>query len=328
MLHLALAGNLLTSIESGPQLYSIGLLPTYGGPADVILQSQIPLRLERCEKSNLECFLKIEAPYQAPPKLTEEEENVNVSFLALPAAGALETYKSIGEFYTKLEDMIKKSARYVTFKNKNLQFSPKEFFADKMIEVTDQESAHNALKIIIDQGEGSVGVEDAHYQMFLDLYKRRTEWECHAVPNSPKAEMYKENKLVYELALASNAAYCYLLITIQKTWQVSNLVLRRALISNTHSIMIDIMTPIAEVMVEEPFQDGKAAPPFQFYPTNAGEDLSRVDEAANELREAIKLHLGNAINEVRDVKKKEILNVIKFSVDHVLWPIPVLDDSA
>jgi hypothetical protein len=59
MLHLALAGNLLTSIESGPQLYSVALLPTYGGPEDTILYSRIPLRLERCEKSNLECFLKV-----------------------------------------------------------------------------------------------------------------------------------------------------------------------------------------------------------------------------------------------------------------------------
>jgi hypothetical protein len=59
MLHLALAGNLMTSIESGPQLYSDETVPTYGGPDDVILKSGIPLRLEPCEKDNLECFLKV-----------------------------------------------------------------------------------------------------------------------------------------------------------------------------------------------------------------------------------------------------------------------------
>ncbi|KAG1730009.1 ferritin-like-domain-containing protein, partial [Suillus lakei] len=279
MLHLALAGNLLTSIESGPHLHSAAFLPSYGGPDDVILHSKIPLRLERCEKSNLECFLKIEAPYLAPSKLSTEEESANI--------GVHARFNSIGEFYEELENMIKRSAHYITFKNKDLQFSATDFFADKMTQVTDQKSAHHALKIIIDQGEGSVGVEEAHYQMFLELYMKRTEWTCQPVPNSPKTEMYKENKLVYELALASNAAYCYLLVTIQKTWQVSNLVFRRGLIANIHSIMIDIMTPLAEFMVDEPFRDGKAAPPFQFYETNAGEDPSKVDEAANKLREAI-----------------------------------------
>ncbi|KAG1743608.1 ferritin-like-domain-containing protein [Suillus paluster] len=314
MLHLALAGNLLTSIESGPQLYSAAVLPTYG-PNDVILHSKIPLKLEPCGKSNLECFLQIEAPYQAPPKLVDDEENDS-----LPYAGILATYNSIGEFYTKLEDMIKKCGPFITFKNKNLQFSPTEFFPTAMTLVTDQESAHHTLKTIIDQGEGSVGVEDAHYQMFLELYKKHTEWECHAVPTSPTTSMYVDNVLVYALARASNAAYCYLLITIQKTWQVSDLVLRRALISNMHSIMINIITPLAEFMVKEPFGegDGTAAPPFEFYATGAGGD---ADDAARKLRTAIKQHLGEAINATHDAKKEEALNVINFSVERVLWPI-------
>ncbi|KAG1743632.1 ferritin-like-domain-containing protein [Suillus paluster] len=330
MLHLALAGNLLTSIESGPQLYSAQFVPTYGGEDDVILHSNIPLRLEPCEKSNLECFLKIEAPYQPPPKLTYDEESANIDFrlhAAPDTERALEQYNSIGEFYTELEDMIKNSGPFITFKNKDLQFAPTEFFPTNMTQVTDQESAHNALKVIIDQGEGSVGVEDAHYQMFLDLYMKRTEWECYAVPYSPTIKTYKDNKLVYALALASNAAYCYLLVTIQKTWQVSDVVLRRALIPNIHSIMVNIMTPLAEFMVEEPFEKGKAAPTFQFYPTEAGEDPSKVDYAAVELQEAIKQRLEEAIDLVHDAKKKEALSVIKFSVDRVPWPIPILTES-
>ncbi|KAG2110790.1 ferritin-like-domain-containing protein [Suillus clintonianus] len=329
MLHLALAGNLLTSIDSGPHLYSAASLPTYGGPDDVILYSKIPLRLERCEKSNLECFLRIEAPYLAPSKLTAEEESANtgVHDRVHPVLGALDKFNSIGEFYSELEDMIKKSAEYITFKNKDLQFSPTDFFSDKMTQVTDQKSAHHALKIIIDQGEGSVGVEEAHYQMFLELYMKRTEWTCQPVPNSPKTETYKENKLVYELALAFNASYCYLLVTIQKTWQVSDLLFRRGLIGNIHSIMIDVMTPLAEFMVNEPFQDGKAAPPFEFYDVQA-EDPSKVDEAARKLWAAIQLHLGNAINEVQDAEKKEVLNVIKFSAERIMWPMPRLGHSS
>jgi hypothetical protein len=90
---------------------------------------------------------------------------------------------------------------YIDFDHKELQFSATEFFADKMTQVVDQKSAHDALKIIIDQGEGSVGVEDAHYQMFLALYLRRTEWTCWPVPNSPNTEMYKADTLLYEVSI-------------------------------------------------------------------------------------------------------------------------------
>jgi hypothetical protein len=59
MLHLALVGNLITAIDSGPKLYAKDVVPTYGGLDDTILSSDIPLKLERCEKSNLELFLRV-----------------------------------------------------------------------------------------------------------------------------------------------------------------------------------------------------------------------------------------------------------------------------
>jgi hypothetical protein len=90
---------------------------------------------------------------------------------------------------------------YIDFDHKGLQFSATEFFADKMTQVVDQKSAHDALKIIIDQGEGSVGVEDAHYQMFLALYLNRTEWECWQVPDSPKTRMYETVPFLYEVSI-------------------------------------------------------------------------------------------------------------------------------
>ncbi|KAJ8591360.1 hypothetical protein M405DRAFT_814463 [Rhizopogon salebrosus TDB-379] len=326
MLHLALAGNLLRSIdESGPHLYSAAFLPTYGGAGDVILHSKIPLRLERCGKENLECFLKIEAPYQAPPKLTAEEERANIGrphFRAM-MLGDLDNYNSIGEFYTKLEEKIINCKDYIDFDHKELQFSATEFFADKMTRVVDQKSAHDALKIIIDQGEGSVGVEDAHYQMFLQLYLNRTEWECWQVPDSPKTKTYEGVPFLYELARASDAVYCYLLVTIQKTWQVSDLVLRRGLIANVHSIMVNVMTPIAEFMVEQPFGpgEGKAAPAFQFYQTTAGEQPNKVDDAARELHAAIKSHLESAISATQDDLKRKALKVIKFAAERISWPV-------
>lgn len=61
MLHLALAGNVFTSLDSGnhlgPKLYSEGYLVQYG--CDDILFFEIPLKLEPCNKKSLELFMKV-----------------------------------------------------------------------------------------------------------------------------------------------------------------------------------------------------------------------------------------------------------------------------
>ncbi|KAG0695982.1 hypothetical protein DFH29DRAFT_879680 [Suillus ampliporus] len=229
----------------------------------IILHRNVSLQVEA---------LQIEAPYQAPSKLTDEEESANI------VLGVFDKFNSIGEFYTKLE------LRHV-------------------------------------------GVEEAHYQMFLDLYMKRAEWTCQPVPNSPKTEMYKENKLVYEVRIR----IVHSLYVLETNESLAGACIKYSLLlpachdsedmarsdrQNIHSIMIDIMTPLTEFMVEEPFGDVKAAPLFQFYLTDTGEDPSKVDEAANELREAIK-HLEHVINGVNDAEK-EVFNVIKFSVHCVL----------
>jgi hypothetical protein len=61
---------------------------------------------------------QIEAPYQAPPKLTVEEEKANIDRLQMCAItlGNLDTYNSIGEFYTKLEESKCPASRQATTK--------------------------------------------------------------------------------------------------------------------------------------------------------------------------------------------------------------------
>lgn len=60
MLHLALAGNVFTSLDSdghlGPKLYSEEYLVHYG--RDEILRG-VPLKLEPCHKKSLEWFMKV-----------------------------------------------------------------------------------------------------------------------------------------------------------------------------------------------------------------------------------------------------------------------------
>ncbi|KAL4065367.1 ferritin-like-domain-containing protein, partial [Scleroderma citrinum] len=341
MLHLALAGNILTAIDSGPRLYIKSDIPTYG-PNETILYSRIPMLLQPCQKDNLECFLRIEAPYLPPPKLSDDEESANLG--ATPAANALYSdqlipdYYSIGDFYAKLEEMILASGKYIQFKNKDLQYTPEEFFSGYMTQVVDDKTAHDAIKTIIDQGEGSVGVAEAHYQMFLDLYERQTDWECYPVPSEPRVEDYQKTPYVYQLALASNATYCYLLITIEKTFQVSDSVQRRGLITNTHAIMIDVMNRICDILVQQQYETLtgsvlNAGPPFEWYPTSQGDDPADIDKAANELYAAISRHLRNAIDEAKKdnrlrrdssrLKKfVDDLTAILFSLGRVAWPKP------
>ncbi|KAL4065370.1 ferritin-like-domain-containing protein [Scleroderma yunnanense] len=333
MLHLALAGNILTAIDSGPRLYIKSDIPTYG-PEETILYSRIPMMLEPCKKDNLECFLRIEAPYLAPPKLSEDEESANLG--AAPALHALYSrelipeYNSIGDFYSELEQMILYSGDYIDFKNKDLQYTPQEFFGDLMTQVVNDTTAHDAIKTIIDQGEGSVGVAEAHYQMFLELWERQTDWECYPVPSSPHSDDYTGTPFVYQLALASNATYCYLLITIEKTFQVSDSVKRRRLITNTHSIMIDIMNILADIMVQQPYEPQTptnptphAGPSFEWYPTSQGDDPADIDIAANELHAAITEHLNNAINAANTPIQTQFVDALKaiiFSVGRTRWP--------
>ncbi|KAH7909847.1 ferritin-like-domain-containing protein [Hygrophoropsis aurantiaca] len=365
MLHLALAGNLLVSLDEGPDLYSdIQYIPNYAhDPSPTILNTKIPLILERCQKTNLERFILIEAPYQdLPQKAKDDEEHADMMderLMAMYMQGedpeALNTYKSIGLFYDELEEDIKK-CEHVIFENESLQFSPTEFFSGQMIRVVDQKSAHEALKIIIDQGEGSVGVDQAHYQMFLDLYMKPMGWTCWPVPTKPTTSAYKSNPLARELALASNAAFCYLLITIQKIWKVSDPILRRSLMSSTHAIMVDVMNPLADFMVQCKWtEDHNTGPPFEYYKTKAGEELAdltakakeetdadkkaeivakipgKTDEAARELQKGIVDHLQKITDdnfEKRIDKAGETqLQAIVFSTNRIPWPSKVAHTS-
>ena len=78
-----------------------------------------------------------------------------------------------------------------------------------MIQVTDKESALAALDIIVEQGEGSSSTEEAHYQMFLELWKH-VEWDCWPVPHSPTTEHYRNFPFVYQVAISSPLWYQWL----------------------------------------------------------------------------------------------------------------------
>ncbi|PCH38724.1 hypothetical protein WOLCODRAFT_161778 [Wolfiporia cocos MD-104 SS10] len=324
MLHLALAGNLITSIQAtGPKLYSKDVIPTYGGKEDTVLMSGIPLKLERCKKNALERFLQIEAPYEPMPILSPEDQSAdlmgNITSNTLQRAMLIPEYHSIGEFYRDLEKQIE-ACPQLEFGHKDRQFSSADFFDDLMVQITDHEGAKKAVYTIINQGEGSIGYPEAHYQMFLELYQKRKAWECWPVIPDPSTKMYENNKYIYQLSLAFDAAYCYILITIEATWQTSERLRRRHLIGNIHPIMLDILNPLAYELVQQELESGQnAAPTFQYYETDVERNGENdVDKAGVELWKAIKKHLGCAMEDASPTQKTS-LQVIMGVVERIPW---------
>ncbi|KAF8555878.1 hypothetical protein OG21DRAFT_1483577 [Imleria badia] len=319
MLHLALAGNVFTSLDSdghlGPKLYSEEYLVHYG--RDDILFFEIPLKLEPCHKKSLELFMKLESPYIEPPDDGEAEHIPKASLWDNELHdGIARDSRSIGEFYAKLKSDVTRTTHWG---NRDYQFSPAEFFGSNMVQVTDMESALKALDIITEQGEGYGSDEKAHYQMFIELWNH-VDWKCWPVPSSPTTEDYRNSPFVYQLALAHNATFCYLLITIQRTWTVSGTSDRHALNRNNHAIMLNVLGPLGDFMAKQPFNGGTAGPPFEFYTVPGGQKLDQVDQAARALHKAIGAHLDKAIAVANPFQSAE-LKPMRLSVDRIEWPI-------
>lgn len=81
-----------------------------------------------------------------------------------------------------------------------MQFTGDEFFDDKMTVVTNEATALHALATIVDQGEGSIGVPESHYSIFVELYQRRKEWAVTDYIDQPHTDKYTSNPLAYRVS--------------------------------------------------------------------------------------------------------------------------------
>ncbi|KAF7377627.1 hypothetical protein MSAN_00185500 [Mycena sanguinolenta] len=270
MLHLALAGNMLRSLDGAQTLYNREFMPTYPSK---ILFDEVDMELQPANKANLECFLRIEAPYMPQPKLPTPEPMF---------PHFIPKYRSIGQFYKELEIGIKQVAQTdpnLFSHNYEMQFTGDEFFDSKMTVIRDEATALQALETIVAQGEGNIGVPDSHYAIFVELYQQRQKWQTVDYIVAPATEKYRnKNDVAYKasaacslLSLAVDASYCYLLQTIDLCWKEENPARRPLLFRNLHRLMIEILSPCAHTLVKQKLPSGKyAAPCFEFYPPAAG----------------------------------------------------------
>jgi len=205
-------------------------------------------------------------------------------------------YRSIGELYEDLITGIRGLSDQTFINGPEQQFDGNSFFGPLLYPITDQASALSGLKTIIEQGEGNLSVAESHYEVFSKLYSDPDSWKTYRVPTNPKTSAYNvgkdANPYIWKLSRSFDAAYCYLLQNIQRVWQTGDIPTRRLLIRNIHALMNNVLNPLAELLIQQPWgvNHGVAAPCFNFYPMKPGFPTLEP----NELHAAIGVELADA----------------------------------
>ncbi|KAH9957774.1 ferritin-like-domain-containing protein [Russula dissimulans] len=263
MLHLALAGNLLSALNGSLDLYDFGIIPQY--PV-TLLYEKITLSLDRAHEESIERFKELEAPYPSPPPSHA------------PGAETTDTkdYRSIGEFYRELEKALADLPESDFQNNQDLQFTEKDFtFDDELTAIGSKSVAEAKLNLIIQQGEGTGDIHfhtQSHYVIFRDLALKATTWELYNVRTNPKTHDYKglgnPKDYAYTLSLTFDASYCYLLQNIQRVWAKGEATHHDRLVGNMNNLMFAILPPLAELLIQQELTGDKdlAAPCFDYYP--------------------------------------------------------------
>ena len=156
MLHMTLASNVLNAIGGSPQIDLPGFIPTYPGPLPGGVQGSLKVALASFSMAQLETYLSIEEPDDP---------------LQFPMAVAAESTVTIGDFYAKISKAIGRLDKGAFVSPPRNQVGPDLMY--EAIVVTDAPTAQQAIKTIVEQGEGThtspdeiVGPGYAHYYLF------------------------------------------------------------------------------------------------------------------------------------------------------------------
>lgn len=176
MVHLASACNLLTAVGGAPQLRRPSLPTSPRAYPDAFKLALQPFSL-----SALEQFMDIERPEGLPPinpALNIEEKHDDLTLDSPSAIFSSERdYATQGHLYRGIEDGIQYLAQKLgekgLFIGSPSAQTAQAYFGNYpgLIPVTNLKSAMEAIKVIVEQGEGaSIEVEDSHYSRFRQIY--------------------------------------------------------------------------------------------------------------------------------------------------------------
>ncbi|QRV78533.1 ferritin-like protein [Ceratobasidium sp. AG-Ba] len=284
MLHLALAGNILCSLGGQPVLYGSKYTPQY--PCEIFYEN-VELHLQPPSPPVIDEFIRVEAPSASGPVQPPQPSEDHV----------LPKYHTIGEFYKTLIAAMQNYDKEHPGKlfdpsTANRQFNQDDSVSiDGMNPITDIASAVTAMTLIIDQGEGGGSVTESHWATFNELKNQTIEY--YEVVSDPHTSDSRYEGLPIKTAmLALDAAYCYLLLSIESTWVPSNH--RDKLVGNIHKLMGPIIAKIATFLVTQTLAGTSehAPPPFNYFP------FSSTEAAYQELKDAV----GEASNNYQELK--------------------------
>lgn len=155
MTHMALAANVLNAVGGQPIINRPEFVPNYPSKLPEGIRPDVTLGLERLTLPLVKnTFMSLEAPHDPldPARLKRARHDPHL-LLADPGGLHYEwvEYKdTIGEFYRALEADIEAldEGAFVNDRARQLDYAP-------VIVVTDRKSALEALRLIVDQGEGT-----------------------------------------------------------------------------------------------------------------------------------------------------------------------------
>jgi hypothetical protein len=275
MLHAALAANVLLAVGGRPGFASAEMIPRY--PSELAHHHPpLHMRLEPCSPALVrDLFLVIERPevHEAPPQADQ--------------------FETLGQFYHALEiAMTELADSHDLFADPQAEsqmgdpsfYSPVTFDAEDsggLMTVTDLQSAHAAIEIIVHQGEGlsddkwadPLHQELTHYHKFLQIVDGVAPiGEVRPALTNPRTADFPEE--VRPVSDLFNAVYRYVFVTMDEIF--SPRTDKAELVGRLYRLMADVLSPVARYLMTQRIDDHVAGPTFEVYDLGETQPHERV----------------------------------------------------
>jgi len=289
MLHLSLGANLLLAVGGQPLFYSRDFVPSYPGPLPLPdIEPALTIRLQRCSQElMMNTFMVIEKPDPEP-------------------FGSGDSM-TIGRFYWEIQEGITRlDHQHPTglFRRnqllKQLTSGYRSVAGDvwgsgHLITIDGLDAARTAIQYIVRQGEGMTAdqyadpflQERTHYDKFDRIANGITSiGEVWPVVKNPKASEFPEP--AKSLCNLFNAAYCYLLVILDRIFYVTNQSEKLGMAySGLVLMMTRILRPLAHLLVQQPIGGGSqdnAGPSFEYFELDDTRPRQQIDQMAHDLQ--------------------------------------------
>jgi hypothetical protein len=250
MLHLTIVANLLNAVDGKPDLTVKGFVPRYptylpNGETD------FKVHIAPFSRETVETFLKIERPKKGHGPLLRRVYPAGASVLCAHPRDVELHFYSIGEFYAAIEAGFKRLEAEAQAQGKTIftgdrrrQITSEYYYSGggELLPVVDLASAVEAIRLVMEQGEGTeCSIYDhekelSHYYRFDQLNRGRyyqpgdkpdhptgptfaVDWEAaHPIKTDVKLAQMPAGSELHDMALAFNQAYAKFLETLTRAY--------------------------------------------------------------------------------------------------------------